>query len=193
MDGSTTLVSQNANIPLSTCCTAGAEQQSDELIEGACEQQITVAFENNQCTETEDFVDPSGAVVLTSTQDEDNHHCCQEYTWNGDEDLRDACEMTETFDYPQHDQCTMTTKFFLDGAVVSQFTESYDTDICCQEYSETAENAGNLLNACSATATYQYTDATCTSTTEFTTVAGEVVFTSTADHEAAECCWWGQE
>jgi hypothetical protein len=76
-----------------SCCLAGVDQQSDALIEGACERQTTITFEENQCTVTEDFVDDIGAVVSSATRDEGNDHCCQAYTENGNENLLDACEM----------------------------------------------------------------------------------------------------
>ena len=79
--------------------------------------QTTVTFANGQCTETEDFVDKNGNVVKSETTEEGNDHCCSAFQETGDEDLLDACQMTETFNYPQTDAlnyaqtngCTSTT------------------------------------------------------------------------------------
>ena len=157
--------------------------------------QTTVTFTDNNCTETDDFVDSTGAVVLSNTREEADDYCCQAYTSNGDDDLLDACVMTETFSYPQADGCTSLMKFVTsDGTIVSQDTESHANDVCCQEYEETADNAEALLNACVVTdEDFQYAEGACTSTFDYTTVAGEVMFTSFAEHQAAECCYWGQD
>ena len=81
-----------------------------------------------------------------------------------------------------------------DGTVIDQSTESHDNDVCCQEYTETAENAEALLNACEVThEDFRYAEGTCTSTADYTTAAGEVMLTSSAEHEGAECCYWGQD
>ena len=95
-----TLVSIQDNIPMSVCCSQGVEQQSDELITGACEMQTTIAFADENCTGTDNFVDYTGAVVLSTTREEGNDYCCQAHTETGDQDLLDACDMTETFSYP---------------------------------------------------------------------------------------------
>ena len=83
-------------------------------------------FTDNTCIETEDFVDPSGVVVSSTTREAETDHCCQAYTIDGDENLLDACETTETFNYSLADGCTSLTKFITsDGTFVSQSTESH--------------------------------------------------------------------
>ena len=183
-----------SEVPIQTCCSHGVEQQSEELITGACEMQTEITFADGNCTETDNFVDESGAVVLFNMREEGNDYCCAAFTETGDEDLLDACEMTETFNYPQADACTSVMKFITsDGTVIDQSTESHANDVCCQEWAETAANADALLNACEVSEDYEFAEGTCTSTADYTTAAGEVMFTSFAEHEAAECCYWGQD
>ena len=140
---------------MSVCCSQGVDQQSDDLITGACEMQTTITFADENCTGTDNFVESTGAVVLSNTREEGNDYCCQAYTETGDQDLLDACDMTETFSYPQADACSSVMKFVTsDGTVIDQSTESHANDVCCQEYEETAENAEALLNACGVTDDY---------------------------------------
>ena len=102
--------------------------------------------------------------------------------------------MIETFSYLQTDGCSSVMKFVTsDGTIVDQSTESHADDVCCQEYTETADNADSLLNACGVTEDFEYAEGTCTRTSDYTTVAGEIMFTSSVEHQATECCYWGQD